>query len=307
MAGELVRLATHETVSRGTVGRRLAEMKLKPWWEKMWCIPTVTAEYVARMEDVLDLYAETPDPRRTVVCFDETPRQLIGEARVPIQAQSEKPKRVDYEYIRHGTANVFLFVDVHRPWRYGKVTDHRTGLDFAACMRDLVDEHYPEADRIRVVLDNLLTHSAAALHQPFEPAEARRILSRLDFTSRRNTPAGSTWSRSAHPGEGYSRGRDRGLGGPAQRRAGGHHAVVYRRPGAQEARPRVSATRLSHHGRRMNRSKSLRRGTSRLLHSLHVCMKPDTSCAHRRVYCRFSVACRRLAISGRRAASRIGR
>ena len=82
-AGELVRLTTHETVSRAKVGRRLAEMKLKPWREKMWCIPTVTAEYVARMEDVLDLYAETPDPRRPVVCFDETPRQLIGKARVP--------------------------------------------------------------------------------------------------------------------------------------------------------------------------------------------------------------------------------
>ena len=190
LAGELVRLTTHETVSSATVGRRLAEMKLKPWREKMWCIPTVNADYVARLEDVLDLYAETPDPRRPVVCFDETPRQLIGETRVPIQAQPGKPRRVDYEYIRHGTANVVVFVEVHRPWRHAKVTDHRTGLDFAACMRDLVDEHYPEADRIRVVLDNLSTHSAAALYQAFEPAEARRILSRLEFHF---TPKHASW------------------------------------------------------------------------------------------------------------------
>jgi transposase len=190
LAGELVRLTTHETLSSATVGRRLAEMKLKPWREKMWCIPAVNAEYVARMEDVLDLYAEPPDPRRPVVCFDETPRQLIGEARVPIQAQPGKPRRVDYEYIRHGTANVFLFVDVHRPWRHAKVTDHRSGIDFAACMRDLVDEHYPEADRIRVVLDNLSSHSAAALYQAFEPAEARRILGRLEFHF---TPKHASW------------------------------------------------------------------------------------------------------------------
>jgi len=190
LAGELVRLTTHETLSSATVGRRLAEMKLKPWREKMWCIPTVSAEYVARLEDVLDLYAETPDPQRPVVCFDETPRQLIGEARVPIQAQPGKPRRVDYEYIRHGTANIFLFVDVHRSWRHAKVTDHRTGIDFAACMRDLVDEHYPDANCIRVVLDNLSTHSAAALYQAFEPAEARRILSRLEFHF---TPKHASW------------------------------------------------------------------------------------------------------------------
>ena len=190
LAGALVRLTSHETVSRATVGRRLAAMKLKPWRETMWCIPTVNAEYVARMEDVLALYAEPPDPRRPVVCFDETPRQLIGETRVPIPPQPGTPRRVDYEYVRHGTANVFVFVDVHRPWRHAKVTDHRSGLDFAACMRDLVDAHYPEADRIRVVLDNLSTHTAAALYQAFEPAEARRILSRLEFHF---TPKHASW------------------------------------------------------------------------------------------------------------------
>ena len=190
LAGEVVRLTTHATLSGATVGRRLAEMKLKPWREKMWCIPTVSAEYVARMEDVLALYAEPADPRRPVVCVDETPRQLIGDARVPIPAESGKPRRVDYEYVRNGTANVFMFVDVNRPWRHAKVTDHRTGLDFAECMRDLVDEHYPDADRIRVVLDNLSTHTAAALYHAFEPAEARRILSRIEFHF---TPKHASW------------------------------------------------------------------------------------------------------------------
>jgi hypothetical protein len=190
LAGEVVRLTAHETLSGDTVGRRLAAMKLKPWQEKMWCIPTVNAEYVARMEDVLDLYAAAPDPRRPVVCFDETPRQLIGEARVPIPAEPGKPRRVDYEYVRNGTANVFMFVDVNRPWRHAKVTDHRTCVDFAECMRDLVDEHYPKAERIRVVLDNLSAHSAAALYQAFAPAEARRILSRLEFHF---TPKHASW------------------------------------------------------------------------------------------------------------------
>jgi transposase len=190
LADEMVRLTVHETLSGDTVGRRLAEMELKPWREKMWCIPAVNAEYVARMEDVLALYAEEPDPSRPVVCFDETPRQLIGEARVPIRVEPGKPARVDYEYVRNGTANVFMFVDVNRPWRHAKVTDQRTCIDFAECMRDLVDEHYPEAEKIRVVLDNLSAHSAAALYQAFEPAEARRILSRLEFHF---TPKHASW------------------------------------------------------------------------------------------------------------------
>ena len=190
LAGELVRLTSHESLSADTIGRRLSEMELKPWQEKMWCIPAMNAEYVARMEDVLDLYAESPDPLQPVVCFDETPRQLIGEARVPISAEPGQPARVDYEYVRNGTANVFMFVDVNQPWRHAKVTDRRTCIDFAECMRDLVDEHYPDAKKIRVVLDNLSTHSAAALYQAFAPAEARRILGRLEFHF---TPKHASW------------------------------------------------------------------------------------------------------------------
>jgi transposase len=181
LADELVKLTAHESVSRETVRRRLAENDLKPWRKDMWCIPQVDADYVARMEDVLDLYAEAPDPKRPVVCFDESPTQLIGEVRQPIPAKPGQIERYDCEYRRNGTANLFVFLDVHRPWRKVKVTERRAAEDFAACMRDLTDVHYPEAERIRVVLDNLSTHSAGALYQTFPADEARRVLRRLEF------------------------------------------------------------------------------------------------------------------------------
>jgi transposase len=181
LAGELVRRTEHASLSRETVRRRLAENHLKPWRKDMWCIPQVDAEYVARMEDVLDLYAEVPDRKRPVVCFDESPTQLIGEVRESIAAAPGRPERYDCEYRRNGTANLFVFLDVHRPWRKVKVTESRSAVDFAACMRDLVDIHFPKAERIRVVLDNLSTHSAAALYQTFSADEARRVLRRLEF------------------------------------------------------------------------------------------------------------------------------
>jgi transposase len=181
LADEMVKLTEHESLSRETVRRRLAENDLKPWRKKMWCVPQVDAEYVARMEDVLDLYAEDPDPQRPVVCFDETPIQLIGEVRQPIPPEPGQIERYDYEYRRNGTANLFVFLDANRPWRKVKVTEHRTAVDFAACMRELTDLHYPEAECIRVVLDNLSTHSAGALYQAFPADEARRALRRLEF------------------------------------------------------------------------------------------------------------------------------
>jgi transposase len=181
LADEMIRLTSHESVSRETVRRRLAENDLKPWRKKMWCIPKVDAEYVARMEDVLDLYAEEPDPQRPVVCFDESPVQLIGEVRQPIAPEPGQIERYDCEYRRNGTANLFVFLDANRPWRKVKVTERRTSEDFAACMRELTDVHYPKAERIRVVLDNLSTHSAGALYQAFPPEEARRVLRRLEL------------------------------------------------------------------------------------------------------------------------------
>ncbi len=190
LAGELVELTEHEELSRETVRRRLAENHLKPWRKDMWCIPKVDGEYVARMENVLDLYAEVPDPQRPVVCFDESPTQLIGEVRQPIAAKPGHLERYDYEYRRNGTVNLFVFLDAHRPWRRVKVTDRRTNLDFARCMRDLVDLHYPDAPVVRVVLDNLSTHSSGALYDAFPAPEARRVLKRLEF---HHTPKHASW------------------------------------------------------------------------------------------------------------------
>jgi transposase len=181
LAGELVRLTEHDGVSRETVRRRLAENHLKPWRKDMWCIPRVDGEYVARMENVLDLYAEEPDPQRPVVCFDESPTQLIGEVRQPTPAKPGQLERYDYEYKRNGTANLFVFLDAHRPWRKVKVTASRAATDFAECMRELTDVHFPEADCIRVVLDNLSTHKPGSLYDAFPPCEARRVLRRLEF------------------------------------------------------------------------------------------------------------------------------
>lgn len=190
LADEMVRLTPHESLSSETVRRRLAENKLKPWQKKMWCIPKVDTEFVARMEDVLDLYAEPPDENRPVVCFDETPRQLIGEERVPIAAKPGKPARLDYEYVRNGTANVFMMIDRHRSWRRAKVTDRRAAGDFAICMRELVDDDYPHAEKIRVVLDNVSTHTPMSLYDTFAPEEARRILRRIEF---HYTPKHASW------------------------------------------------------------------------------------------------------------------
>jgi len=190
LAGAMVSLTEHVSLSRETVRRRLAENDLKPWRKDMWCIPQVDVEYVARMEDVLDLYAEEPNPKRPVVCFDESPTQLIGEMRQPIPAAPGQLERFDCEYKRNGTANLFIFLDVHRPWRKVKVTERRSAEDYAHCMREVVDVHCPDAERIRVVQDNLSTHSAGALYQAFPPAEARRILRRLEF---HYTPKHASW------------------------------------------------------------------------------------------------------------------
>ncbi len=190
LADEMVKLTEHEGLSRETVRRRLAENDLKPWRKDMWCIPEVDGAYVARMEDVLDLYAEAPDPTRPVICFDESPTQLIGEARQPIPAEPGQLERYDCEYKRNGTVNLFVFLDAHRPWRKVKVTEQRTARDFAECMRELVDVHCPQAERIRVVLDNLSTHSPGALYEAFPAPEAHRLLRRLEF---HYTPKHASW------------------------------------------------------------------------------------------------------------------
>jgi len=142
------------------------------------------------MEDVLDLYAEAEDPARPLVCFDEMPYQLIAETRLPLPAAPGRTARYDYEYQRMGTCNLFAFFAPLAGFRHIDVTARRTAADFAEAMRRLVDVLYPEAAVIRVVLDNLNTHTGAALYEAFAPAEARRILRRLAF---HYTPKHGSW------------------------------------------------------------------------------------------------------------------
>ena len=152
--------------------------------------PEANADFVCHMEDVLELYHQPYDPLRPVVCFDEGTKQLIGETRTPLPLRPGEPLRYDYEYERHGTCNLFMFFEPLSAWRHVKVTDRRTLIDFAHCMRELVDDFFPNAEVIRVVLDNLNTHKLAALYETFEPAEARRILEHLEFHF---TPKHGSW------------------------------------------------------------------------------------------------------------------
>jgi hypothetical protein len=142
------------------------------------------------MEDILDLYAEPYDPSYPMVCFDETSKQLVRETRQALPAQPGQVRRYDYEYKRHGTRNLFMFFEPHAGFRHVKITQRRTKQDFAQCMQWLVDEAYPEAEVIRVVLDNLNTHTITALYEAFAAPEANRLRHRLEF---HYTPKHGSW------------------------------------------------------------------------------------------------------------------
>lgn len=142
------------------------------------------------MEDILEVYCLPYDPQIPQVCMDEQSRQLIQETRTPLAAEPGKPAREDYEYERNGTANLFMLVEPLGGWRHVEVTERRTAVDWAHQVRDLVDVHYPNAERIRLVMDNLNTHRRASLYEAFEPAEARRLAQRLEI---HYTPKHGSW------------------------------------------------------------------------------------------------------------------
>ena len=142
------------------------------------------------MEEVLDLYHRPLDPEHPVVCFDESSKQLVSETRLPLPAQPNKPERHDCEYKRKGVCNLFMFFAPLLAWRHVSVTERRTQNDFALQMKYLVDEAFPDAKQVVVVMDNLNTHVAHALYKQFAPAEARRILERLEF---HYTPKHGSW------------------------------------------------------------------------------------------------------------------
>lgn len=191
LADKMVKLEYANELSYETVRQVLAENELKPWLREEWCIaPTENAQFVYRMEDVLDVYQRPFDPRFPLVCFDETPVQLVRETRQAIPMQIGQPERWDYEYHREGTANLFMFFAPLHNWRHVEVTAHRTKEDWAKCMHDLVYRYFPQAERCVLVEDNLNTHDPSALYEVFPPAQAKSILDRLEFHF---TPKHGSW------------------------------------------------------------------------------------------------------------------
>jgi hypothetical protein len=142
------------------------------------------------MEDVLEVYHRPYDPNRPLVCFDEGTKQQVKETRLPLPAKPGQIAKYDYEYERNGTSNLFMFFAPLAAWRHIKVTDRRTMIDWGHCMRDLVDIHFPDAETIVVVMDNLNTHKLASLYEAFPPAEARRIAEKLEI---HYTPKHGSW------------------------------------------------------------------------------------------------------------------
>jgi hypothetical protein len=142
------------------------------------------------MEDVLDVYHRPYDPARPVVAVDETSKQLVGEAVQPLPPEPGRPERFDYEYVRNGTANLFMISEPLAGWRHVMVTERRTAKDFAEVVRWLAEDVYPEAERVVLVMDNLNTHKLASLYQAFEPEQARRIAERIEV---HHTPKHGSW------------------------------------------------------------------------------------------------------------------
>lgn len=138
----------------------------------------------------MDLYEEEYDEKYPVVCFDERPFQMLGDVREPLSVKAGRTRRIDYEYKREGTTNLFVFLQPLKGWRHVKITDRRTKKDFAACMKDLVDEHFPDAKQIRLVMDNLNTHTLGSLYESYPPEEARRIIRKIDI---HYTPKHGSW------------------------------------------------------------------------------------------------------------------
>jgi transposase len=191
LADKLVQLRIVESISRETIRQVFKHNELKPWRNKQWCIaPKSNAEFVCQMEEVLTVYTRPYDERRPQLCLDETSKQLISETRVPFPLQPGQVECYDYEYERQGTCNLFVACEPLAGKRYLHVTEQRTKADFARFIRDLVDVYYPTAEKLILVMDNLNTHTLAALYELFEPAEARRLIEKLEV---HYTPKHGSW------------------------------------------------------------------------------------------------------------------
>lgn len=165
--------------------------ELKPWLKKEYCIPPKqNAAFVSQMEEVLDVYRRPYDERFPQVCMDETSKQLTKETRVPIAASPGNVERYDTEYERNGTANIFMVYEPLAGKRITKVTEQRTKIDWAHFIKELVDDHYKDATKIVLVMDNLNTHTNASLYEAFAAPEARRIADKLEI---HYTPKHGSW------------------------------------------------------------------------------------------------------------------
>jgi DDE superfamily endonuclease len=142
------------------------------------------------MEDTLEVYHRPYSSTHVLVCIDETSKQQVKETRAPLPGQVGKPRRYDYEYERNGVSNLFMLFAPLEGWRHVKVTDRRTNVDFAHCLKDLVDRHFPQAQKIVLMSDNLNTHKPAALYEAFSPQEARRIIDKIEW---HHTPKHGSW------------------------------------------------------------------------------------------------------------------
>ena len=160
----------------------------------MWCIQTINSEYRERMYDVLALYEEDYDPKRPIICLDEKPKQLIQDKRKPIPMKPGSPEKYDYEYIRNGTANIFIAVEFKAGKRVTQVTERRTMIDFAQFMKLLVIDEYSEIEVVRIVSDNLNIHKEKAFYEAFSEDEAKKILKKIEF---HYTPKHASWLNAA--------------------------------------------------------------------------------------------------------------
>ncbi len=189
IADRLVELKLVDSISDETVRLHLKK-KIKPWLHKQWCIAAVNAEFVYRMEDILDLYHSHYDPKRPRVCIDEKLYQLIMDIIDPIPMTPEHLRREDYTYKRNGTCNIFMIVSPEIGWRHLRISDQRRAIDYAETLKELVDVWFPDAEKIVLVSDNLNIHTGASLYKKYEPEEARRILKKLEF---HYTPKHASW------------------------------------------------------------------------------------------------------------------
>jgi hypothetical protein len=164
---------------------------LQPHRKEQWVIPPeASGEFVARMEDILEVYHRPSDERRPLVCLDEVPVQLVGETRVPLPIEPGRPARYDYEYKRNGTANLFMVFQPLLGVRWVKVTERRTAKDLAEVLRELVEDIHDQAQKVVLVTDNLNTHGPGCLYEAFEPSRARRIAAKLEW---HYTPRHGSW------------------------------------------------------------------------------------------------------------------